>query len=522
MSEYGMVADDVDQSGPACAGLRPAPPARVPTAVMPTSIQNATDQRARVFHWVSKVKFDRRAGDKNMKLAVLTLAIVQARPLRKRTGSNPGSLLGKYRIKISLEMVRVLDYMFSAYTPDRNGKLKYESFFDAGGRFRFNSAKVAKQLDIPRRTLQRILAQLHAMRLLDCKQSSTQNLQGEYRGSTMWVTPRGDIYMQYLKEVIIEKSIKKAGGHEDEKPVADVGAAAIGQEFPGQGPAQETPVLEASRNDNIVIPYNVLMETPTPLPKATIPLASPKKINNSWAGAPLALPPKFSNCVSEGEKPVSVPDGQGAGSVSSAPPSPGVTTDPGKMNPPETSSDDPVALIEAPASALAIGDASFQQVTRRVATAFPEAKLKPSHCHQLRAWMSRSSPLERLTYDDLDEILQEHESGCQRRSLDGKTYRLTLEWLIKAWPQILCELRHEQLESRHADSAEHCLKMMTTQAVPEFEARVRCEVQAIKLLLARDGSAASYDPCVGRSRHQCHRAVENRPAVSDSKPATLR
>jgi hypothetical protein len=65
------------------------------------------------------------------------------------------------------------------------------------------------------------MAKLDAMRLLDVKQSLTQNRDGEYRGSTTWVTPRGDNYMGYLHEVIIRKSHEKVFGYDDEKPIVD-------------------------------------------------------------------------------------------------------------------------------------------------------------------------------------------------------------------------------------------------------------------------------------------------------------
>ncbi|MEI6078215.1 MAG: hypothetical protein WCS94_21730, partial [Verrucomicrobiota bacterium] len=172
-------------------------------------------------------------------------------------------------------------------------------------------------------------------------------------------------------------------------------------------------------------------------------------------------------------------------------PYPGKLATPGALPQDEIT---PVAPIETPASVFELGDKHFQQLTRRLARAFPETELTMAHCHQLMSWMSRSSPFERMTYDDLDAILVDHETGYMRQSFNGKPYYLKLDWLIKAWPQILREYRHEQLEKRGGNAAAHYLDLMTTRAEPEFEANVLHAAICIKQSIENHGTDKSCNP----------------------------
>jgi hypothetical protein len=149
---------------------------QLPDAVMHQTVQNICDQRARVFAWISRYQFSSRAKDRNVRRRILMLAMKNARPLRHRAASIPKPAQPTYQIKPSLDVVRVLDFIYGVYTPDKNGNFQYESFFDAIGRFRFETKKIASQLDVSLRTLQRIVAQLTAMRLIDCTQISNAAL----------------------------------------------------------------------------------------------------------------------------------------------------------------------------------------------------------------------------------------------------------------------------------------------------------------------------------------------------------
>jgi len=500
--EYGITGEDVSTSATPTAPEVTAvqyptmkPPPKLPAAVMPTSMQNACIQKARVFEWVSKIKFGKQASDKNLKRAVFMLAMKNARPLRKRAGSAPASVPNKYRPVISNDLMRVWDYVVSVYTPDKNGKYKHTSSFDGGGQFKFNTKKVAKQLDIPLRTLQRYLAKLDAMRLLDRYQIPTRNTKDEYRGSTIWILLRADVYMGYLRQVLIQRSIGKVARNDEDKPVVEAEVTVSEPEPQGENQASETKGLEGNRDDNVVISLCMLMEPPSSgfeKQETQSPSTGSSSFRDySGAAAPAARPPQNFSFVSGKENPITIPAEAHPVSTPLSPSTPGDTTPaPGKVAAPVAVPQDvitPVAPID-PATVLELGDLHFQALTRRLAKTFSETQLTVSHCHQLKSWMMRSSPYERMTYEDLDAILVEHESGCRFQSLTEKNYHLTLDWLVKAWPQILRKHRHEQLEQRNAGEAVHNLEMMTTRAEAEFEANIQNAVKCIYQNIVNNGS----------------------------------
>ena len=503
LAEYGVVS--------APATPEPRQPiaiqtAKMPAALMHQSVQGFCDQKARVFAWIRRLKFNFRANDKNMKLAVLNLAAKHARPLRTRAISRAPALPNKYRVNNSADLFKVLDYIYGAYIPDKNGNLKFQNYFDVVGNFRFQSAKVAKQLKIPIRTFQRVLARLTALRLIDCRQKATQNDAGDYRGSGTWVTARADIYWMYLKEVEIQKSFTKAGRIPPETPTEILlGVPGVATTESRQIQPEKPVDSEPNGNDNIVISYISIMETPSVVPEAPdLDLPLSKKIY-SRAGAPGALPPENSICVSglsqQSSSPVGLP-----GDLSSVPAilTPKVVTgnqpQPGSLVKHQaavaaTNYDIPVAPIAPPTTALEVGCHILQQITRRIAEAFPEVELKLSHCAQIRSWMMRSTPLERMTFEDLDGILDDYSGGYKHLNAAGESCRLTLDWLLAAWPKLLKAYKHDQLRIQGADAAEHRIEMMSARAEAEFDAGVKHEINAINDIVAREGSDASYDPC---------------------------
>jgi hypothetical protein len=267
LAEYGFVSE------PATSGsvqIETTSPGRLPAALMHPSVQRTCDQKAAVFAWVRELKFNFKANDKKMKLAVLNFAAKHARPLRTRAVSKAPGLPTKYRVNDSADKLKVLDFIYGAYTPDKRGFFKYMSFFDSVGNFRFETEKVAKQLKIPLRTLQRIMAKLTALRLIDRQQKATQNQAGEYRGSTMWVTARADIFLNYVNQENIRKTYERGGRILPETPTEMLlGVPGVeATESPKVQP--EKPVdSEANGNDNIVISLSVIMEPPPSYARST-------------------------------------------------------------------------------------------------------------------------------------------------------------------------------------------------------------------------------------------------------------
>ena len=211
-AEYGVGADAAGPQGAPTNAPHKHVGARgkIPSAAMHPSVQFNCDQKAHIFASVARMKYSFKANDKRNKLAVLKLASKNARPLRSRGSSGKKQLQSKYRPSFSDDLLRVLDWILGAYTPDRNGNLKYASYIDEVGRLRFETAKKSRQLEIPVRTLQRLLAKLRAMRLIDSTQAPRHDRNGEYSGSDTLVTPRADVYMNFLNEVLIQRSIDRA------------------------------------------------------------------------------------------------------------------------------------------------------------------------------------------------------------------------------------------------------------------------------------------------------------------------
>ena len=414
----------------------------------------------------------------------------------------------------------MLDFIYGAYIPDKNGKLKHEAYFDPGGSLAINSKKVARQLNMPLRTFQRRLAKLRAMRLIDCSQMPKQDKRGDYVGSSTWVTARADEYWKLMEGVDRLKSLAKTGGGLGEDSVDNSQPTkVVGGTQTDQDQAVKSTVSGCNGNDNIVICSSVFKETLILVPKAReVVLPAPDDLVSSTengyysrAGAPGALPPRNFNSFSE--RGIYPPPTSQTGSAASAtvPLNPATaTSNPATINPgipevqpqpsaPTSYSDDnqdspPVAPIDAPASALEVGCPQFRKITQRLVDFFGQDELKLVHCRLVKSWITRSSPLERMTFENLDGVLLDHEGGHKRFHASGHSYRLSLDWLLQTWPQLLQNHMQEQLRFQDADAVGHKLEMMTARAESEFEANVQFELAAIATAVDRDGSDASYEP----------------------------
>ena len=495
-SEYGI---DAEGEAPVPSrDLQPEVYESLPAAAMHPTVQKAIEQRARVFAWVRRYQFSSRAKDRNVKIKILSLAQEKARPLRHRAASRPEPIQKRYRVKPSLDLMRVLDYVFGAYTPDRTGKLKYEKFFDAIGQFAFDTQKVSRQLNIPIRTLQRIVAKLAAMRLIDCTQTPRLDQRGEYAGSKTWITARADLYLGLMNEISSQKPGGQAPDNRSQTPPVEASPASQNEPEKAEG-------LEPNRNDNIDICYYNIMETPSHVPaERELPVSSYADVF-SGAGAPLALPPKKKFSKGKNIPPVVVSDpsltSSAGPSADEHPASSSLATNQHSELAHEASNSldnlnpqTPVPSLAEPFDALDVGCKVFQRFARRVQDAFTGTDLTLAQCQQLRSWTIRASQRERMTFEDLDEILSEFQAnriGIQ--DSHGKFYKLTVEQLLARWPQFLLVYQQKRLACLDVNAIDHILEMATTRAEAEFEAQVQHE---IKILL--DG--LPYDACSRQPR----------------------
>lgn len=497
-AEGGTHVNTPGESVPA-ATIRQEPLPKLPAAVMHQAVQSACDHQARIFGAVQKLNFHLGANHRKNKLAILTLALRDQLPLRQRKGSKQNPPPRKYRARPSLDLLNTFDFIYGVYTPNKDGEFKYANYFDELGRFSLNTKKVSQQLNIPLRTFQRALAKLTAMRLIASTQDPKYDQRCEYAGSETWVTPRADVYLELYREVLAHKSRAKFPEPATENPTADLPETA-GESAPNQPP--EPSEIETAPNDKIDICSILIIKPPVTVPQSPSMEESGALGNHCGAAAPAALPP-----VVVFTHPADAPTATTHGNevLADAPGvDPGITpvAAPASDVPPGQNAalsckqaEDalailpaPVATIDDPTAILAAGCQCFDKFAKRIAQSFPDCEFTTAHLYQLRSWLMRSSPLERMTFDELDDILWDHDQGGKFQNASGRHCSLTLDWLLKSWPKFLHELKQTKLGCAGAGAIDQKLELMTTQAEADFEKIINGELAQIRDFEARNVS----------------------------------
>jgi hypothetical protein len=423
--------------------LRPTNP-RLPGYVMQSTEQAFCDRKGQANALALKYSCHVQAFSDNEMEKVSERAWNNRRPVKGRDGQMKMLPNRKYRFRMSYYERKIYRHLKSIYTPDCRNHIKYYNSFDGYGRVKVTAEDISVTLRIPLRTVQRELVTLDAMRLLDRIWIPSKTDENTYVGSQSYLYLRLDIYLQIFDQL---KEERESGESRENR----LGTPC---EMREQSPVEST-ISEAHRDDNIVTCNTVTMETPSSSPKPVID----------------------SGLVFEKGEPEE-PFGSDNLSLCKD-----ITTFGQNPCVPGNESCVPDILRE---DVLTFGDDLFRKFTSEIDTHYPgQLNENPKLLLQLRYWILRPSPKERMSFDDLHDVLSDNRASSVKN-------------LLEYWPLILRLYRVEQIECAGGYDADETIKSCSESVAPkDFVERMNYQVGQIIQRSFRETSPVrlgTYDP----------------------------